>query len=106
MMRLAPPPLQLRPSRPEPPPLPDVKVAPRVVPLPIDDGVMEMHKAALKEMALSITRSLQQSTRPPAPPAGLFEPAKPSKGLKEAWRWLQEQPTIPSKAKQVKCPPP
>ena len=27
-----------------------VKVAPRVVPLPIDDGVMEMHKAALKEM--------------------------------------------------------
>ena len=40
MMRLAPPPLQLRPSRPEPPPLPDVKVAPRVVPLPIDEGVI------------------------------------------------------------------
>ena len=89
-MRLAPPPLQLRPSRPEPPPLPDVKVAPRVVPLPIDEGVMEMHKAALKEMALSITRSLQQASyKPPAPPAGFFEPAKPSKGLREAWRSLQ-----------------
>ena len=91
-MLLAPPALQLLPSWHDPPPLPCMEVEPRVVPLPIDDGVMAQHGETLRERALEISRDLQRTAIRAAgqPPKDLFGRAAPTKRDKEAWKMLEQ----------------